>query len=195
MASHDIDWTPGAHVRFGSLDFIVTTEGELVRAPAPQPPPTTGLDVIVRALKELQLSAPEARAPKHDQLLDFDFGKLEHQLTVYLGPHPSWEDLCALTFFFVNIMTQLAGGEPLSPDVMTQGASMAFPYGLRNAAQIVERHMALHSCPMPANDESLWAWPTTLWNRSMTSSQAIQSWSLALSSARGAITPRGSVLW
>jgi hypothetical protein len=39
-------------------------------------------------------------------------------------------------------MTQLAGGEPLSPDTMTQGASTVFPYGLRNAAQIVERHMA-----------------------------------------------------
>jgi hypothetical protein len=36
MASHDIDWTSGAHVRFGSLDFIVTTEGELARAPTPR---------------------------------------------------------------------------------------------------------------------------------------------------------------
>jgi hypothetical protein len=35
MASHDIDWTPGAHVRFGSLDFIVTTEEDQARAPAP----------------------------------------------------------------------------------------------------------------------------------------------------------------
>jgi hypothetical protein len=32
MASHDIYWTPGVHVHFGSLDFIVTTNGELVRA-------------------------------------------------------------------------------------------------------------------------------------------------------------------
>jgi hypothetical protein len=30
MASHDIDWTPGAHMCFGSLDFVVTMEGELV---------------------------------------------------------------------------------------------------------------------------------------------------------------------
>jgi hypothetical protein len=30
MASHGIDWTPGAHVRFRSLDFIITIEGELV---------------------------------------------------------------------------------------------------------------------------------------------------------------------
>jgi hypothetical protein len=65
----------------------------------------TGLNAVVGALEELQLSAPEAHAPKRDQLLNFDFRKLEHQLTVYLGPHPSWEDLCALTFSFINIMT------------------------------------------------------------------------------------------
>jgi hypothetical protein len=35
MASHDIDWTLGAHVCFRSLDFIITTEGELARATAP----------------------------------------------------------------------------------------------------------------------------------------------------------------
>jgi hypothetical protein len=53
----------------------------------------------------LWLGALEARAPKRDQLLDFDFRRLEHQLAVYLGPHPSWEDLRALTFSFVNIVT------------------------------------------------------------------------------------------
>jgi hypothetical protein len=75
--------------------------------------------VIVEALEELQLSALEARAPRRDQILDFDFRRLEHLLTVYLGPHRSWEDLWALTFSFVNIMTQLAGGEPLSLDTLT----------------------------------------------------------------------------
>jgi hypothetical protein len=85
--------------------------------PAQSPPPT-GLNAIVEALEELQLSAPEARALEHDQLLDFNFGRLEHQLTMYLGPHLSWEDLRAFTSF-VNIMTQLVGGEPLSSDTLT----------------------------------------------------------------------------
>jgi hypothetical protein len=40
--------------------------------------------VIVEALDELQLHALEARAPRGDQLLDFDFGRLEHQLAVFL---------------------------------------------------------------------------------------------------------------
>jgi hypothetical protein len=78
---------------------------------------------------------------------------MEHQLVVYLGTRASWENLCALTFSFVNIVTQLAGGEPLSPDVLTQGTSMAFPYGLHNAAQVVERHMARLSNSTPASGE------------------------------------------
>jgi hypothetical protein len=73
MAKHDIDWTPSAHVCFRSLDFIVTTEGELARALTPQTPPATGLDTIAGALEELRLSAPKARVPECDQLLDFDF--------------------------------------------------------------------------------------------------------------------------
>jgi len=64
MASHDITWVPGTHVRFEDLDFIITTEGELARAPAViQPLHSAGLDAIIEALEELQLHALEARAP------------------------------------------------------------------------------------------------------------------------------------
>ena len=34
MANHDISWVPGAHVRFGDRDFIVTLGGELALAHA-----------------------------------------------------------------------------------------------------------------------------------------------------------------
>ena len=45
MASHDISWVPGAHVRFGDLDFIITVGGELALAHAAiQPLPSIGLD-------------------------------------------------------------------------------------------------------------------------------------------------------
>ena len=51
MASHDISWVPGAHVRFGDLDFIVTVEGELARVPViVQPFRSTGLDAITEML-------------------------------------------------------------------------------------------------------------------------------------------------
>ena len=45
MASHGISWVPGAHMRFGSLDFIIMVGGELVRAhTAIQSLPSIGLD-------------------------------------------------------------------------------------------------------------------------------------------------------
>ena len=50
-------------MRFGNMDFIVTTEGELVQVPAVvQPLHSVGPDAITEALEELQLYASEARA-------------------------------------------------------------------------------------------------------------------------------------
>ena len=65
-------------MRFGDLDFIVTTEGELALAPAAvQPLHSAGLGAIAEVLKELQLHAPEAHAPGSDRLLSFNYGRLE----------------------------------------------------------------------------------------------------------------------
>ena len=67
MASHGVSWVPGAHVRFGNLNFIVTTEGELALVPATvQPLHSVGLDAIAEALEELQLHALKARALGRD---------------------------------------------------------------------------------------------------------------------------------
>ena len=77
-------------MRFGGLDFILTTEGELAQAPATvQPLHSVGLDAIAEALEELQLHASEAHAPGSDQLLGFDYGRLECQLDAFLGSRPS----------------------------------------------------------------------------------------------------------
>jgi hypothetical protein len=93
---------------FENLDFIITTEEELAWAPAPvQPLHSACIDTVIEALEELQLHAPEARAPGSDQLLDFDYERLDRQLDAFLGPQPSQEDLCHLSFSFANIMTQL----------------------------------------------------------------------------------------
>ena len=78
MASHNLSWVPGTHVRFRDLDFIVTTEGELAMAPTTiRPLHSTGLDMITEALEELQLHAPKVHALGSDQLLDFDYRRLE----------------------------------------------------------------------------------------------------------------------
>ena len=93
-------------MRFGDLDFIVMVGGELAQAPAVvQPLHSTGLDEIAKALDELQLHAPKAYALRSDQLLDFDYRRLERQLGAFLGPRPSREDLRHLTFSFANVMT------------------------------------------------------------------------------------------
>ena len=87
MISHGVSWVPDAHVRFGNLDFIVMTEGELTQVfAAVQPLHSAGLDAITEALEELQLQAPEAHALGSDQLLGFDYGRLERQLGAFLGP-------------------------------------------------------------------------------------------------------------
>ena len=109
MASHSVSWVPGVHVRFGNLDFIIMKEGELALVPATvQPLHSVGLDAIAEALEELQLHAPEAHILGSDQLLGFDYGRLDRQLGAFLGPRPSWEDLGRLTFLFANVITQLA---------------------------------------------------------------------------------------
>ena len=65
-------------MRFGNLDFIILMEGELAQVPtAVQPLHSTGLDAIVEAPEEIQLHALEARAPGSDQLLGFDYERLE----------------------------------------------------------------------------------------------------------------------
>ena len=64
MASHNISWVLGAHMRFRDLDFIITAKGELARAPIiVQPFHSTSLDTITEALQELWLHAPEAHTP------------------------------------------------------------------------------------------------------------------------------------
>ena len=78
MASHNVRWVLDRHVLFQNLDFIVTMEGELAWPPVViQPLCFAGLDLIAEALEELQLHALEACAPRSDQLVGFDYGRLE----------------------------------------------------------------------------------------------------------------------
>ena len=78
MASHNLSWVPGTHVRFRDLDFIVTTEGELAMAPTTiRPLHSTSLDAIAEALEELWPHPLEAHALGSSQLLGFNYGRLE----------------------------------------------------------------------------------------------------------------------
>ena len=154
MANHDISWVLGTHMRFGSLDFIITMEGELAWAHAPiQLLCSISLDVHVKALKKLQLHAPESHVLGSDHLLGFDYGRLEHQLDAFLGPRPSREDVRCLTFSFTNVMTQLARGEPLSPEYFTRDAPTTLSFGLCNATRTIGHLTVQCMYPPPMDDE------------------------------------------
>ena len=52
MASHNLCWVLGTHVRFRDLDFIIMMEGELAMATAAiRPLHSASLDIIAEALK------------------------------------------------------------------------------------------------------------------------------------------------
>ena len=74
-------------------------------------------------------------------------------LGAFLGPRPSWEDLRRLTFLFTNVMTQLARGEPLSPEYLIRSASTALPFGLRNTAETIGHLVVQRMPPSPTNDK------------------------------------------
>ena len=69
MANHNVSWVPGAHVRFGSLDFVITVGGELVWA-----------QTAIQSLPSIVL----------------DHKKCGRQLGISLGPQQSRENQCRL---------------------------------------------------------------------------------------------------
>ena len=102
-------------MHFSDLDFIVTVGGELALAhTAIQPLPSIGLD----------------------------YGRLEHQLDVSLGPQPSREDPHRLAFSDANVMAWLTRGEPLSLEHLIRSAPTVLPFGLRNIVVTVSHLVA-----------------------------------------------------
>ena len=110
MASNGISWVLGAHMYFSDLDFIVTMGGELALVHATiQSIPSIGLN----------------------------YGRLERQLGISLGPQPSREDPRHLT---------------LSPKHPTRSALIVLPFGLRNTAATISHLVAQCMIPFPANN-------------------------------------------
>jgi hypothetical protein len=91
------------------------------------------LDAVVEALEELLPHAPEARAPRGNQLLIFNYARLECQLLVFSGPQPSQEDVDHLSFC-TSVLTQLAGGEPIFSVYLARNTLIAFLFGLHDTA-------------------------------------------------------------
>jgi len=126
MANHGISWVTGAHVRFGSLDFIITVGEELVLAHA-----------AIQSLPSIGLN--------HE--------RLGRQLGVSLGPQQSREDQHHLTISNTNDITWSSRGGSLSLERHVRSASIALPFGLHNAAATVSHLVARCMVFQPMNNE------------------------------------------
>jgi hypothetical protein len=70
---------PGALVHFGSLDFIVTTKGELEQIHVPARPIRASiLNSVIEDFRGLQLHALEDRNLRDSPPLDFDYKRFSH---------------------------------------------------------------------------------------------------------------------
>jgi hypothetical protein len=89
MACHDVGWVLGVRMCFGSLDFIITIEGDLERAPIlAQLLPVADLNVIFETLEGLRLHPPESRAPQRRLPFDPSLGGPRPQFTAWEPPFP-----------------------------------------------------------------------------------------------------------
>lgn len=138
---------------FGSLEFVATSEGELVRTSPPSSPPTSDLDMVVEALDELQVSSSQVQTPVPDQRPIESFDGAKYQLMPYLRPNPSWESARTLEYHVADIMTRHAGGEPISSTALTMGASTAFPFALCNAVVTASGQLAMGHASTPDDIE------------------------------------------
>lgn len=91
MASHHVSFALGAHVRFGTLEFLILEGSQLeLVGSAPQVPPPADSDMVAETLKGLRLDALEAHALESVPAPVFNYGRLErlHLATTVLGGPP-----------------------------------------------------------------------------------------------------------
>jgi len=124
MANHDISWVAGAHMRFGSLDFIITGRGDL-------------------AWSHAAIQSLPSNGHYHE--------RLGRQLDVSHGPWESREKQHRLANG--DSMARPSGERHLSPERHVRSAPTALPFGLRNAAATASHLLALRMVLTPADNE------------------------------------------
>ena len=72
MATHAISWVPGAHVRFGNLDFIVTLGGELALT-----------HTAAQSLSSINLGRLRLEDPRGDSLGPQSSREPPHSITLF----------------------------------------------------------------------------------------------------------------
>jgi len=126
MANHDISWVPGAHMHFGSLDFIITGRGDL-------------------AWSHAAIQSLPSNGHYHE--------RLGRQLDVSHGPWESREKQHRLAIANGDSMARPSGERHLSPERHVRSAPTALPFGLRNAAATASHLLALRMVLTPTDNE------------------------------------------
>jgi hypothetical protein len=119
MANHAEGLAPGALVRFGSLDFIVTIGGGLEHIHVlVRPTRTANLGPVVEAFEGMRLRARRIMPPRIVGPLTSIMRVWGIKLHVFI------------LFSLANIMAQLSGGETLSLEIPTMGVPKRLPFSL-----------------------------------------------------------------
>jgi len=136
MASHGISWVPGAHVRFGDLDFIITAEGELTRAlVVVQPFHSTSLDSIAEVLEQLRLHATGGPLPRERSAPRLRLWEVGASAWHLLGTPAVLGEPTPPHLLIRQHHGTAYQGEPLSPEYLIRSAPIVLPFGLRNATE------------------------------------------------------------
>jgi hypothetical protein len=90
---------PRAAIQFGSLNFVISREGHIVRVAPTQPPPPRNPDTISKAFGALRLT-PCGWREGHGLAPPYEVDKIRRQITIHMGPNPSYDDLMA---FFASL--------------------------------------------------------------------------------------------
>ena len=138
LPSHYVSFTPGAHVHFGTLEFLVLEENQLELVKSVPPVSSADPNTVITTPEGPQPDALETQTPDSVPTPAFDYRRLERLLSTFMQPRPSPEDLRHLFFSYANIMEQLNGRETLPLGSILGSTPMAYPFGLRNAAAIAD---------------------------------------------------------
>ena len=136
-------WAPGTTVRFGSLEFIATAEWVLVRVETPASPAAS---VAIEATAPQQSAATDAPPSCVGE-------RLWRQLGTFLGAASSRDDMRCVAFALANVGTQLAGGQPLPPKLLTEVAPLEVPHNVCDATRAAEISTSENGGKTLANSE------------------------------------------
>jgi hypothetical protein len=97
-----VECTPGASIRFGSLDFIIAWEGDMVKAMPARLAPTESPEDVSVALGNLNL-APRKRRRRPRPAPPSEADEIWWQIAIHMGLNPSINDLSVFCVSYAEL--------------------------------------------------------------------------------------------